>query len=218
MRLLGITDLHDKRSVLERILAEAGPVDVVLLGGDITNFGGPNDVERLVRAIQAAPARLFAVAGNCDSAEIEARLVRLGVSLFERGAVVEGVGFQGLSAMPPWRADMYHFSEEHLAAALDAGYDQLHGARSHVVLSHPPPRAERIDHTQHGRNVGSTALRAFIDRVQPDLVVCGHIHEGRGTEQLGRTLVVNCGTAAAGCYALIDVAADGPLVQLRQAR
>lgn len=216
MRLLGITDLHDNRSSLERILAHAGPVDVLLLGGDITNFGNPNDAERVVRMLQSRPGRIFAVAGNCDSPDIEARLVELGVSLFQRGVTVDGVGFQGLSAMPPWRPEMYHFREEELAAALDAGYRQLAAPARHVVLSHPPPRAQRIDYTQRGHNVGSTALREFIDRVQPDLVVCGHIHEGRGVEQLGRTLVVNCGAAAAGSYAIIELA-EKPTVKLRQA-
>ena len=216
MRLLGITDLHDNRSSLERILAHAGPVDVLLLGGDITDFGSPNDAERVVRMLESRPGRIFAVAGNCDSAGVEERLVSLGVSLFQRGVTVDGVGFQGLSAMPPWRAEMYHFGEEELGAALDAGYRQLAAPARHVVLSHPPPRATRIDHTHRGHNVGSTALREFIDRLQPDLVVCGHIHEGRGVEQLGRTVVVNCGAAAAGFYALVELG-ENPTVQLRQA-
>jgi uncharacterized protein len=216
MRLLGITDLHDRQSSLERILAQAGPVDVVLLGGDITNFGRPNDAQRLVRVLESSQRRVFAVAGNCDSPEIEQRLVELGVALFQRGVTLGGVGFQGLSGMPPWLPKMYQFSEAELAAALNAGYAELGRPARHVVLSHPPPRAERIDRTQAGRNVGSTALREFIDRVQPDLVVCGHIHEGRGVEQLGRTVVVNCGAAVAGFYALVELG-ETPAVELRQA-
>jgi Icc-related predicted phosphoesterase len=215
MRLLCITDLHDQRSTLERILAQAGDVDVVLLGGDITNFGGPNDAERVVRLAQSQGTQVFAVAGNCDSATIEQRLLALGVSLFQRGVVVDGVALQGLSAMPPWHAQMYQFTEDQLAAALDTGYTQLQGARPHVVLSHAPPRAERVDRTGHGHHVGSTALRLFIDRVQPDLVVCGHIHEGRAIETLGNTVVVNCGAAAAGSYALAEVS-EPPKVELRQ--
>lgn len=215
MRLLSITDLHDKRTALARILAQAGPVDAVLLGGDITNFGTPNDAERIVRQTEACGAKVWAVAGNCDSPAIEERLVSLGVSLFERGVLVDGVGFQGLSGMPPWHAHMYQFTEEALARSLDIGYAQLNGAKLHVVLSHPPPRAERIDYTQQGHHVGSTALRQFIDRVQPALVICGHIHEGRGIEQLGRTLVVNCGAAAAGFYALVEIG-EPPTVELRQ--
>jgi len=53
--------------------------------------------------------------------------------------------------------------------------------------------------------VGSSALRAFIDQRQPALVFCGHIHEGRGIERLGKTLVANCGTAYEGCYASAEI-------------
>jgi uncharacterized protein len=216
MKLLGITDLHGKRHLLERILQDAGPADVILLGGDITNFGGPSDAEKLIRAAQASQTTIFAVAGNCDSAEIEQRLIDLGVSLFRRGVVHQEVGFHGLSAMPPWLAGMYHFTEDELADALQAGYAQVAGAQRHVILSHPPPRNQHLDRTHWGNHVGCTSLRAFIEQRQPDLVFCGHIHEGRGVEMIGRTTVVNCGAAAAGFYALAELG-DQVAVELRKA-
>lgn len=40
-------------------------------------------------------------------------------------------------------------------------------------------------------NVGSKTLRSAIEKIQPKLVVCGHIHEGRGFYKIGETLVVN---------------------------
>jgi Icc-related predicted phosphoesterase len=67
-----------------------------------------------------------------------------------------------------------------------------------------------------GENVGSTALRAFIERTQPAVVFCGHIHEGRGVEQIGRTTVVNCGPAAAAMYAVAEFG-SAVQVELRQA-
>ncbi|MEI7903283.1 MAG: metallophosphoesterase [bacterium] len=106
MRILTVTDLHEKRPALERILRHAGPVDVVLFGGDITDFGTPAAAEKLIRLAQASAAQIFAVAGNCDSAEIERHLVELDVSLFERGRIFRGVGFQGLSAIPLWKPVM----------------------------------------------------------------------------------------------------------------
>jgi len=54
--------------MLERILAEAGQVDLILLGGDITNFGSPQNAEKLVALTQARAARVLAVAGNCGLA------------------------------------------------------------------------------------------------------------------------------------------------------
>jgi len=216
MRLLGITDLHGSPAALDRILASAGPVDLILLGGDLTNFGSPADAERLVRRAEATGTRVLAVAGNCDSAEIDQRLVELGGSLMARGLVHNGVGVHGLSAMPPWRSNMYQLTEDELAEVLRAGYAQIAGAEHHMLLSHPPPHGGKLDCTSAGRHVGSTALRSFIDETQPELVLCGHIHEARGVEKLGRTTAVNCGPAAAGFYALAELG-DELKVDLRRA-
>ena len=216
MELLCITDLHDSPAALERILVASGHCDAVLLGGDITNFGSPSDAEKLVRMAQARQKTVLAVAGNCDSAEIEQRLIDLDVSLHGRGLMDGDVGLHGLSAMPPWQATMYQLTEDELSEALQAGYAQIAGAKHHVVLSHCPPRDGRLDRTFTGRHVGSKAVRAFIERTRPDLVICGHIHESRGVDRLGPTTVVNCGPAAAGFYAVAEVGSQIH-VELRQA-
>jgi Icc-related predicted phosphoesterase len=40
-------------------------------------------------------------------------------------------------------------------------------------------------------HVGSAAMTATIERVQPRLMVCGHIHSGYGSHRLGDTEVIN---------------------------
>ena len=204
MRLLCITDLHGRLAMLTRILAAVGSADAILFGGDITDFGSPVDVDKIIGLAQQSQTPVFAVAGNCDSAEIDRRLVELGVSLSGRGAVLAKVGFHGVSGRPPWKKGMYHFTEEQLAALLQAGYETVRDRRR-VILAHVPPHATRLDRTIFGCRAGSTALKTFIEHTQPALVVCGHIHEGRGIDHLGSTTVVNCGQAARGEYAVAEI-------------
>jgi Icc-related predicted phosphoesterase len=216
MKLLCLTDLHGARTTLRRILDRERDADVILLGGDITNFGTPDEAERVVlRCSQAAPA-VFAVAGNCDSPEIDQRLVDLDVSLFGRGRERDGVGFFGVSAMPPWHGDTYELTEDAIAAALDAGAAMLDRAAPLVMLSHPPPRDTLVDRTVRHTHVGSTAVRRAIDQTQPALVVCGHIHEARGVDQVGDTVIVNCGCGLKGLYAVAQLD-KAVRVELRQA-
>lgn len=205
MRLIAIADLHGNLAALDRILQAALPADLVLLGGDLTHFGTPSDAEAVVRRIEEHGVPVLAVAGNCDSAAIDRRLDELGVGLHGRGCLIDGVGFLGVSAMPPWRGTMYELTEIQIAEALERALADTAEASRRVVLAHAPPRACLVDRTQQGTNVGSTAIRAFIDRVQPALVVCGHIHEARSIEQLGATTVVNCGPARHGCFATIEL-------------
>jgi uncharacterized protein len=211
MKLLTITDLHGSDEALGRILDAATPADAILLGGDITNFGSPDDAERLVRQAQERGVPVWAVAGNCDSPGIERRLVELGVSLHGLGVVHQGIALHGLSGMPPWREGMYQFTEAALAELLQAGYAQVSGAGRHVVLSHCPPHGCALDRTHFFQHVGSTALREFIERTRPALVLCGHIHEGRGTDRLGPTLVANCGAARSGYYGVAEVSEAGEI-------
>jgi Icc-related predicted phosphoesterase len=205
MKLLSISDLHGNHASLERILAKAGPVDAVLLGGDITNFGSPMDAQRLIRLAQDAGNRVLAVAGNCDSAEIDRCLTEWGVSAAGRGITLGSVGVHGLSGVPPWKRGMYQLTEEELAASLQAGYEQLASPQHHVILSHVPPRGLHVDRTFLLRHAGSTALRSFAEQTRPALIFCGHIHEGRGMDQLGPTLVANCGEGAAGYFGLAEI-------------
>ncbi|MBI3051658.1 hypothetical protein HYY74_04320 [Candidatus Woesearchaeota archaeon] len=42
---------------------------------------------------------------------------------------------------------------------------------------------------------GSSGVRKAIDELKPDLVLCGHVHEARGIEEMiGSTKVVNVAT------------------------
>jgi Icc-related predicted phosphoesterase len=61
------------------------------------------------------------------------------------------------------------------------------------------------DRLASGEHVGSTVIRTFIEREQPDLVLCGHIHESRGTDTIAAARIINPGPASAGHYALVEI-------------
>jgi Icc-related predicted phosphoesterase len=204
VRIACVTDLHGRLAALGRILADAGPIDALLLGGDITHFGSPIDADRVIALARAHAPQVFAVAGNCDSAAIERRLVELGVSLHGQGTRLGPVGIHGLSGIPPWKPGMYQLSEDELAEALEAGSRAIADAPWRVLLAHVPPRDTPADQTVFWKHAGSVAVRSFVESSQPHVVFCGHIHEGRGTTQLGPTKVVNCGHGALGAYALAE--------------
>ena len=47
-------------------------------------------------------------------------------------------------------------------------------------------------------------MRAFIETERPDVAVVGHIHEGRGTDRVGSTLVLNAGALRDGGYVVVE--------------
>jgi uncharacterized protein len=205
VRIAYVVDIHGRVDVVATVVARTGPVDALVVGGDITTFGTPDDAEQAIECWSSLAPLLLAVAGNCDSPEIDERLVELGVSVDGRGVVVDDVGMFGVSAAPnsPLRTP-HEVPDEELGRRAEAGLADVQDARVHVFCPHAPPFGTACDRLRTGEHVGSQALRAFVDRARPDFVLCGHIHESRGIDDLGTTRVVNPGPAFAGHYALVD--------------
>jgi uncharacterized protein len=61
--------------------------------------------------------------------------------------------------------------------------------------------------------VGSTAARRFIEEVQPDLCISGHIHESAATDAIGSTTIINAGPFKGGGY--IVVYGNGPRLEAK---
>ena len=96
----------------------------------------------------------------------------------------------------PTRFDAAHRSPT-IAEALDALAGRAAPGQTVFVL-HSPPRGTSCDVIASGMHVGSRAIRAFIERHQPPLVLSGHIHESPRVssawrDRIGRTVVVNPG-------------------------
>ncbi len=89
-------------------------------------------------------------------------------------------------------------------------------------MSHTPPYgildlgirfADPKDGADH---IGSKALKDFVEKVKPALVVCGHCHsQGRVLSNMGRTQVLNIAShdspGSTGNFALIDIESNGEL-------
>jgi Icc-related predicted phosphoesterase len=193
LRVAGLVDLHwSGRPPLR--LPDLDGVDLVLLGGDLTNFRGVEVARTIVDAIRAAGPAVLAVCGNTDQPEIEAYLRGEEIDLDRRARTVGGIVFAGVSAGLPFGGTPYERSETTFAAAAEDALTAAarEAARPVVLVSHQPPRDTRCDRARAG-HVGSTSIRDAILRHQPDLVLCGHIHESAGSDLLGKTRVVNPG-------------------------
>ena len=195
MRVVGLVDLHwTPRHPLR--LPDLDGVDLVLLGGDLTNFRGTEEARAIVDGVRASGAAVLAVCGNCDRPEIEGYLYSEGIDLDRRARVFDGVTFAGVSGGLPFGGTPYERTEEDFARAAEdafAAAAALAPAPGPLVLvSHQPPRDTRCDRARAG-HVGSTSIRAAILDHRPDLVLCGHIHESAGTDVLGESRIVNPG-------------------------
>jgi Icc-related predicted phosphoesterase len=206
MRIAFVVDVHDRFGAVEGALRGLEPLDVLVVGGDITTFGTPEDAERAIELWRPLASRLFAVAGNCDSPAIDARLAELGVSIDAQGASVGEVGFAGASGSPYTPLHTPHeLPDDEYAARAARGLAAIAESKVRILCPHAPPFGTECDRLRDGRQVGSVALRELVEREQPDLVLCGHIHESRAIDELGSTRIANPGPVAEGHYAFVEV-------------
>ena len=112
----------------------------------------------------------------------------------------------GWSNPTPWNTHREE-PEEALRLRMEAIIDQVRDMQNAIFSLHAPPYGSGLDDAPElskdmrlmyaGQSlvpVGSHAVMAVIEKYQPLLGLHGHIHEGKGTRKIKRTLCLNPGS------------------------
>ena len=193
MRILIFSDIHGDTKSLERILAT--PADLYISAGDLSTFG--RALERCGEVLQPLGEKLWVLPGNHETAEQNAAFCKtFGFVDFHRqvrtlegkNGVTQWAGL-GYSNPTPFNTPG-EFTEEEIAEALVL----FEGLAPLYLVVHFPPHDSQLDRVMLGRHAGSRTLRAWVERVQPAWLFCGHIHECAGkTDRIGATQGINVG-------------------------
>jgi Icc-related predicted phosphoesterase len=193
MKLLLFSDLHADAAAARRLVKRSDAADVLVGAGDFGNIR--RHVQVCIDVLRAIDKPAVLVAGNNETT---AELVEAcrdwpqAHVLHGSTVTIDGVQFFGLGGgvpVTPFGAWSYDFTEEQAAKLLSGC------PKGCVLVSHSPPKGA-VDVDSRGRSLGSVAVRDAITRLEPLLVVCGHIHDCAGQHvRLGRSPVVNAGPA-----------------------
>ena len=196
VRLLAFSDVHRDQRQAARLAEMAGDADVVVAAGDFASVH--RGLEELIDMLVVIETPTVLVPGNNetdDALRDACRGWRAATVLHGDGAEIDGVPFFGLGGgIPttpwPWSFDLSEDeAEERLRACPEGG----------VLVVHSPPKG----HVDGKRSLGSEAILRAIERAQPRVAVCGHIHESAGEESaVGPTRIVNAGPE--GVYLELD--------------
>jgi Icc-related predicted phosphoesterase len=210
LRILGLADLHDRIEMLDRL--KDIDADLIVFCGDLHNAGNRETARPAAFALARLGPPVLIVPGNMDHRDFvpdlweEAGLLMLHCSSF----CLEDVGFLGMGGMvarDPRRLEdpaRYYHHDNEVYETLAAAYQEISNARIKIVVVHQPPRGAQ-DTLYNGESSGSVSLRRFVEEYQPDLLLCGHIHEARGESFIGSTRIVNVGELRQGFAALIEI-------------
>ena len=212
LRVAAIGDLHvmeDSIAPYRELFAEiSNEADVLVLCGDLTNFGKTKEAEILAEDIRACAIPVIGVLGNhdyeCGQPEnVTAILQSVGMKVLDEQAVeIEGVGFAGVKGFMGGygRGELAPFGEPIAKAFVQEALDEarklenqlrtLRTERSVAVL-HYSPITDTIEGEPEAifQYLGSQRLCDPIDRFEHvKAVVHGHAHHGtyQGRTPLGR--------------------------------
>jgi Icc-related predicted phosphoesterase len=219
VRIAAAADIHASDASaerLERAFAELrGEADVVLLAGDLTTSGEPEQAEVLAAACRQVDVPIFAVLGNHDhhaerAAELEEVLAAAGVRLLDRECAsceVDGLelgivgakgfvgGFPG-SALPDFGEPLLRRVYAETSAEVEAiahGLQAIVHCDIRVVLLHYAPVVDTLDGEPPGiyTYLGCDRLATPIAENGADLVLHGHAHAGSFEGSVGEIPVYN---------------------------
>jgi Icc-related predicted phosphoesterase len=201
VRLAALSDLHCSRSgqgQFAPLIAQAQTAaDILLLCGDLTDHGLPEEAQVLVKELAAVRIPMIAVLGNHDyhhdqSEEIVCQLTAAGIQVLDGDdCEVLGIGFAGCKgfgggfgqqALEAWgekdiKDFVYAAVEE--ALKLEKALARLRSAQRVAILHYSPIQA-----TVEGEPpplfpfLGSSRLEEPLNRYAVTAVVHGHAHHG----------------------------------------
>lgn len=219
IRIAAAGDVHASDPLRERLArvfaAVAAETDLVLLAGDLTTHGLPEQAEVLADACARLPVPVVAVLGNHDHHSGQADAVQDelragGIVVLDRGHVILELGelevgivgtkgfvggFAGAEIPDfgePALRQIYHETTLEVDA-LAEGLEAIAGCHKRLVLLHYAPITETIvgEPESIWAFLGSGRLAGPIGMHRPDLVVHGHAHHGAARGSIGTVPVHN---------------------------
>jgi Icc-related predicted phosphoesterase len=163
------------------------------------------------RKLSGSGIRVFVSPGNDDRFEVDEIIKATPSVTLAEGLVIDldenhELITSGWSNRTPWNT--YREEDEpQLALRYNAMISKLKNPKNSIFNIHVPPYNSNLDEAPEldenlrpkyaGNSLkptGSTALRNAIEKCQPLLGLHGHIHEGRGSSRIGKTLCINPGS------------------------
>lgn len=222
MKILAISDVHGQDNENLYKYLNNNDISLVLITGDITDFGPLEFVDEFINRIAECDCDVIAIPGNCDPNGICNAITEAGAFCLHNQIIAYGdailFGFGGSNPTPfdtPGEMD----DDKIYAQVYDllANYDYVYNTeipKVKILVTHAPPFNTDADRMENGEHVGSPGIQKSIHEFQPQINVCGHIHEAKSISKIGDvTQVANPGMLKDNGAVLIDIT-DGETYDL----
>lgn len=194
MKILASGDIHGDSNLAEKLAerAEKENVDLVILCGDLTNF--EVSTNNIIGPFKKRGRKVLIIPGNHEGVATADFLAQLyGVKNIHGYSVVyDDIGIFGAGGATNV-GPVTPISESEMFKLLEKGHDKIKYLRKKIMVTHMHPEGSIMEKFSDFVPP-SSAVRKAVDIFKPDVLLCSHVHEAEGIEEMiGKTKVINVG-------------------------
>src|SRR3989338_9014164 len=192
LRILAAGDIHDALPISEKLAqqAEREHVDLVILCGDLTF--AEESTEGIIGPFVKRKEKVLIIPGNHETiatADFLAELYKIknihGYSVKYKDVGIFGAGGANIG--------LFQLPEGEIYDLLKKGHENIKNMKKKIMVTHVHPEVSKM-----GRLTsifpGSSGVKKALDRFRPDILLCSHVHEAEGIEEIiGGSKVINVG-------------------------
>lgn len=218
MKILHITDIEGYSLIFsDEILQD---LDFVVISGDLTV--GSKSMKNIVRSFNkirsVIPTEIpiYYIPGNRDYpvtiTDFEGKPENfthihnkhIKIRLDEK----KDIYFIGYGSALPGLLNNFTRTEEEIKNSLDILFEKVKKEKKSedivILLTHNPPINSTLDKTFTNLHIGSISVREAIEKYEPDILLCGHVHESQSQQKIGKTLCNNPGASKSGNATILE--------------
>lgn len=192
MKILASGDIHGDTSLAKALAeqAEKENVDLVVLCGDLTY--GERSVEGIVGPFVKKGKKVVLIPGNHETIATADFLAELYGATNLHGYSIKS-GDIGLFGAGGANIGLFQLSETEIYDLLKKGFEKIKDMKTKIMVTHVHPTGSHIEKFT-SFFPGSSGVRKAIEAFKPDILLCSHVHEAEGIEEMvGKTKVINVG-------------------------
>ena len=192
LRILAAGDIHGDMNLAEKLAkqAEDEKVDLVILCGDLTFH--EQSTENIIGPFKKRNEKVLLIPGNHETVATADFLAELygmknihGYSVNYKDVGIFGCGGANIG--------LFQLGEDEIYGLLKKGFDHIKHLNRKIMVTHVHPTHTKMEKFT-SIFPGSEGVKKAIEKFKPDILLCSHVHEAEGIEELvGKTNVINVG-------------------------
>lgn len=192
MKILSAADFHGDKVLVEKLAqrAEDENVDLVILCGDLAE---DKSLDNIIKPFTEKQKKVLLISGNHESLATADFLASINDAKHLHGYSVryDDIGIFGCGSA---NCGIHGLSEEEIFSTLKTGFEKISYLKKKIMVTHVHPKYSTMAKMSE-ENFGSIGVSKAIKELKPDLLLCAHLHEAEGVEEIiDKTKVINVGS------------------------